>query len=288
MAVAATVSPVEIALRRMTPDDLAAAHGLSGGVSWPHRLEDWRFVYRLGHGVVAETDAKVAGTVMWWPFGEHAATLGMVVVAAERQGLGVGRKLMEAVLDAAGGRTVTLNATEAGRRLYERLGFREVGRIRQHQGAAVAAPIAPLGRGERIRPVGRADQAALAALDHRATGQPRSVLLSALLGVAEGVALDRDGEIAGFALFRRFGRGHCIGPVVADTAETAKALIGHWVGGHAGMFLRIDVPDDSGLSGWLDRLGLVGAGPATTMVRGTPLRLGTDVRTFAAVNQALG
>lgn len=30
---------------------------------------------------------------------------------------------------------------------------------------------------------------------------------------ASGIALDRDGELIGFALFRRFGDGYVIGPV---------------------------------------------------------------------------
>ncbi|MBN8942150.1 MAG: GNAT family N-acetyltransferase [Rhizobiales bacterium] len=283
-----TAPPIDVLLREMTPDDLVAAHGLSREVSWPHRLEDWQFVHRLGHGMVAEIGGTVAGTAMWWPFGERAATLGMVVVAAERQGLGIGRKLMEAVLGATGDRAVTLNATEAGRPLYERLGFREIGTVRQHQGTAFSVPLAPLESGERIRPIGRADETALAALDLEATGRPRTALLSALLGVADGIALDRNGETVGFALFRRFGRGYVIGPVVAENAEGAKALISHWVGAHAGMFLRIDVPGDSGLSGWLNDLGLTGVDPVATMARGTPPLRGTTVGTFAAVNQALG
>ena len=37
--------------RRMTVDDLPAAHKLSLSVLWPHRLEDWKFVHELGEGI---------------------------------------------------------------------------------------------------------------------------------------------------------------------------------------------------------------------------------------------
>ena len=275
-------------LRPMTDDDLPQAHGLSRLVQWPHRLEEWQFNFKLGRGLVAEQADQTVGTVMWWPFGADAASLGMVIVDPDRQGAGIGRGLMAAALDQLDGRTVMLNATEAGLRLYQAQGFRPIGEIRQHQGAAFAVPAAPLGKGERIRPIGRRDGNALAALDGKATGLARGPLIKALLDEAEGVVLDRDSEAIGFALYRRFGRGHVIGPVIAPSTEGAKALISHWMASNPGVFMRIDVLGDSGLSPWLDDLGLTGVSPAITMVRGTwPPRVGTN-RYWAIASQALG
>jgi hypothetical protein len=126
------------------------------------------------------------------------------------------------------------------------------------------------------------------ALDAAAAGMPRASLIAALLAQAEGVILDRDGEPVGFALFRRFGRGYAIGPVIAPTITGAKALISHWMASNPGMFIRIDVPGDSGLSEWLDDLGLVDVGPVVTMVRGPMPDRAAAPRTWAIVSQALG
>jgi len=275
-------------LRPMTEDDLPQAHGLSRLVQWPHRLDEWQFNFKLGRGLIAEQADETVGTVMWWPYGADMAALGMVIVDPDRQGAGIGRALMTAALEQLDGRTVMLNATEAGLRLYQALGFRPIGEIRQHQGAAFAVPATPLGKGERIRPIGRRDGDALVALDAKATGLARGPLIRALLDEAEGVVLDRDSEAIGFALYRRFGRGHAIGPVIVPTIEGAKALISHWMASNPGVFMRVDVLGDGGLSPWLDDLGLIGLSPVTTMVRGTPIPRAGAGGYWAIASQALG
>ena len=278
----------KVHLRAMTADDLVAAHGLCQAVQWPHRIEDWAFNLSLGQGLVAERDGTVIGTAMCWPYGTGAATLGMIIVSLDCQGAGIGKRLITGLLDRLDGRSVLLNATQAGLPLYRALGFAPIGEIRQHQGAAFSVPVVALAAGERIRPIGRSDAQALVALDAAAAGMPRASLITALLAEAEGVILDRDGEPAGFALFRRFGRGYAIGPVIAPTITGAKALISHWIASNPGMFIRIDVPGDSGLSEWLDDLGLVDVGPVVTMVRGPMLDRAAAPRTWAIVSQALG
>jgi len=277
-----------VRLRDMTSDDLAAAHALSREAQWPHRLEDWDFMFRVGQGVVAERDGVIVGTTLAWPYGEHAATLGMVIVSAACRGAGVGRKLMNATIEGLGERAIQLNATTDGLALYKSLGFVTTGGIHQHQGAAFSVPVVSLRRGERVRPMGAGDEPAVVELDRQATGFARGAMLAEMLKTAQGVVLDRDGEAVGFALFRRFGMGHAVGPVVAPDAHGARVLISHWLGSNAGMFIRLDVPYESGLSAWLEGLGVPDVGRVTTMVRGElPPRSGS-VAAFAIASQALG
>lgn len=272
----------------MRSDDLASAQSLSHAVGWPHRLEDWQFVFTLGQGVSAYSRNRLVGTAMWWPYDGRQARLGMVIVDPALQRAGLGRALMHAVLDRSPAPSIVLNATAAGEPLYGRLGFTPIGAIVQHQGASFKSPIVPLAPGERIRPLGRNDAEPLIALDAAATGARRDSLIKALIAQGDAVLLDRNGETAGFAFYRRFGRGHVIGPVIAREQDSAKALIAHWIGANAGMFLRIDVRDGWGLSGWLDEMGLARVSQVTTMVRGEPLPPSHTVHTFAVANQALG
>ena len=267
---------------------LNAAHALSVAFHWPHTADDWAFMGDLGQGVVAACGGEIVGTAMWWTYGEDWAALGMVGVTPPLHGHGIGRRLMKHVLDGLGERSVLLHATEAGLRLYETFGFRPTGRIRQHQGAAFQAGLMPLQKGERLRPTGRSDPAVLAGLDRRACGMDRRQLVAAVLKAGTGVALDRDGDVAGFALMRRFGIGQVIGPVVASDEAAARALIGHFLASNPGQFIRIDVPEESGLSPWLQQLGLSDAGPAIRMVRGPSQPSDGTVRGFALVSQAFG
>jgi len=278
----------EVTLRPMRAQDIAAARELSREQRWPHRTADWTYMLKHGRGTVAEQDGKVVGTIMCWPYGDDAATLGMVIVSRKCQGHGLGGRLMAATLDALGGRTVFLNSTVEGFRLYEKLGFRETGKIFQHQGTLSAVPLPELRPNERVRPMGRSDHARIVELDAAAKGMDRRQLIESLIGRAQGVILDSNTEVGGFSLFRRFGLGYVIGPTVAADVSQAKALISHWLGATLGSFCRIDVPESSGLSEWLDELGLHRVGQVTTMVRGRPPEPHSEFKLYSLVSQALG
>jgi GNAT superfamily N-acetyltransferase len=275
----------QVRLRPLQRADLSSAQALSASFGWPHRVEDWEFMLGLGRGWAAERDGVLAGTGMCWMYGQADAALGMICVDRNHQAKGIGRSLLRALLHALEGRRIAIHATEEGLPLYGSLGFVPTGRIRQHQGAAFQPPLMPLRAGERVRPTGRSDPALLCALDREASGLDRRNLIAALLEAGTAVVLDEDGRATGFAILRRFGIGQVIGPVVARDAPGARALIGHFLAANPGQFMRIDVPEESGLSNWLQSLGLADAGGAVRMVRGAGLE---RPRSFALASQALG
>ncbi len=277
----------DAALRPFEPGDLPAAHALSSTFNWPHRIEDWQFALSIGQGVVAERGGKVLGTALSWQFGVDYATIGLVIVAPELQGQRIGNRMMETLLDHLSPRNVLLHATVAGRGLYERLGFAATGEIDQHQGVLAALPALSTREGDRLRPLADADVESLIAIDARGAGMHRGELLRRLFAQERTVVLERGGQAAGFAVLRRFGHGHLVGPVAAPDFEAARLLISDCCR-HTEGFVRVDVYAMSGLSPWLESLGLPRVGGGTTMVRGRVPGRGPAQGGWALVTQAIG
>lgn len=278
-----------IEYRAMRAGDLDAAWSLSLDQHWPHRPRDWSTALSLGEGIVATVDGQLVGTTMRWLWGEHHATIGLVIVSELMRGRRIGSALMSLILEGLEDRVVSLHATEEGRGLYERLGFVRTGEIRQHQGIASNAPLIALDEGWRLRPLDKSDEPALFELDKQARGWERPQLLRTWLDSSErAMVLDHDGTLDGFAFLRRFGRGVVVGPVVASDDVGARALIGHLIGAAAGRFVRIDLDYDSGLTTWMEELQLQRAGTVTAMTRGPLPRDAGGARLFALATQALG
>lgn len=194
--------------------DVEAAHGLSMALGWPYRLEDWQFSADTSIGFVAEEGGVVIGTAMCWKFGVDRASLGHVIVSSAHQGRGIGRKLMETVLEELGPRVTFLHATPAGQPLYEKLGFSVCGSLDQCQGNVGKAMPVALFEGEQLRMGTSTDFPRLIELAARASGLERDALLSALLKRGESVVLERNGEVVGFSVLRRFGRGYVRSPTI--------------------------------------------------------------------------
>ena len=271
--------------------DCAQLHALSIGVGWPHRAEDWAFLGAVGSGIAALDEiGRVLGSAMWFAQGERFATVGMVITSPRLQSLGTGRWLMERVLAACGGRDLRLNATRAARRLYLSLDFVPDRTVFQCQGEARVSPAPPLPEGGVLRALNRDDLPALIALDERAFGVARARLMARLLENSAGFGLQCHGGLAAFALCRRFGRGHVVGPVVAGSDAAAMAVVHPHVLAQQRRFLRVDTYHGSGaFSAFLAGAGLPVVDTMLTMAR--PRRMAStqaDCLTYALASHTLG
>lgn len=267
--------------------DMVEATALSAALGWPYRQADWAFAHGLGQGFALKHESALIGTAMGWNHGPHFATVGMIIVDGAYRGQGLGGRLVDALLDQAGDRTVILNATPDGLELYRRRGFVGFGTTCQHQGELASLPASdPKLRIERAVP---SDWPQLIALDQRAAGMPRDRLLGALAGCATASVLrGGQGQPLGYALCRPFGRGHVIGPVAAPDKATAKALIADAMAGLLGSFVRVDTSAESGLCDWLEDCGLAQVDQVEAMVRGDLPPTSPDARIFALCSQSLG
>ncbi|WP_071795201.1 GNAT family N-acetyltransferase [Natronohydrobacter thiooxidans] len=271
-----TSAPTALEIAPFTEAHLPGALALSQAAGWPHRIEDWALGLSVSQGVAAVSNGRVVSTGLC-SFHGPVATLNMIIVDETMRGQGLGRQVMERIIALAGDREMRLVATDEGLPLYRKLGFSEAGRIVQLQGLARATPP------ERPVCVGPADIDMLAAMDLAASGMQRQPLLTRIAEMGETLTTE-----GGFALLRPFGRGHVLGPVVAQDAATARALIAAAASHLAGHFLRIDMPEDQGLAAFVETLGLSRSGGGTAMVRAPRPRPQSNLQTHALISQALG
>ncbi|WP_172723942.1 MULTISPECIES: GNAT family N-acetyltransferase [Neorhizobium] len=263
---------------------LDGALALSRAAGWPHRREDWEMIWSLSEGHVALVGDLVVGTALMTPFGDTCSTINMIIVDENQRGRGLGRQLTTAAMELAGERECRLTATNDGLPLYEKLGFVATHQIAPHQGV-VARIDAP----ENIEAVGPEAIPAIKALDRAAYGADRDALYNILAKEGTFAAIRNEEGIVAFAATRLFGMGEVIGPVVAANLNQARDLISFILSGKEGRFVRIDIPEQSGLSSVLQDWGLPREGGVVAMVRGAKrLSSISPSRTFCLASQAIG
>lgn len=272
----------DVVIDELRASDLGEAHAITRALSWPHRLEDWERMLALGQGVaVRGEDGSLAGTGIAWPWGEGAATVGLILVREAYQRRGLGRLIMVELTRRLPGRVLRLSATKAGLRLYESLGFQPLGRVHQLQGEARAR-----GAGHGLRRAEARDVDAMCELDAASFGWERRRLIQMLIETGGGFVVDRGSGVAGFGYRRAFGRGNLIGPIVAANDADAQLLFDALL---TDGFNRIDIADAAaGLVRAIEAAGMTSAGTVVSMANGPwPAPRGA-ARLYALSSQAFG
>ena len=116
-------------LRNLIATDIPAAVILSEQAGWNQTDEDWRLLIELApEGCFAiEVNGEVAATTTLLCYGRRLAWIGMVLTSASYRGRGFARRLLTKALKQADQlriETVKLDATDQGRPIYEKMGFR--------------------------------------------------------------------------------------------------------------------------------------------------------------------
>lgn len=251
--------------------------------SWAREEAKWRLLLEMGGGYgLDDGGGGLAGCVFVTEVASGLMVVGMLLVARQHGGQGLGRRLMEEALGAAGGRTAFLYATEEGRPLYAKLGFRVVDEVTAHAGVFRQAG------GDRpavgVRAATAVDLPALARIDRQGFGVDRSVLLRRLFGFSGRVMIAAGGYAAAWD---NLGVVHA-GPLVTDSVTTTKALL-EAVLPSGITTARVDLHSGAAaaLGDWLADRGLASRPPSPLMVRGQDLPWNRAM-VLSPVMQALG
>jgi predicted N-acetyltransferase YhbS len=302
-----TVAPdpqavTSLPVRRLAAADLPACVALALDRGWEPGAAKWQLLHETGEIFGVDDPAGgLAAAVALTRYGPRLAAIGKMLVANRYGRQGLGHRLMTHALSQLGGTVSCLLATEFGRPLYERLGFRAIDTSARYVGQFAPDPAntgpsaadlsaADLSTtGPVPRPVTEADQPAIAELDRHAFGADRSRLLARLPQLTEqflvtgGLARQ---SVRGYAASWRWPDTLTIGPVVADDLAVAIAMIESLAAG-PDRPVRLEVPGrHPGLAGWAAGHGLTVQARATFMVHGGELP-GSLGQLFCPVSMAM-
>jgi GNAT superfamily N-acetyltransferase len=242
----AAIEPVDIV--ELGIGDAQAGLVLSTEAGWNQNEADWR--YFLSKGIVfgMRDGARLVATAALLPYSAGNAWISMVLVTADFRRRGIATMLVDACLEVAARRGLTtwLDATPAGASVYGPLGFTPTLQLRRLR-------LAKRQEAKATRQLSDGNLDALVVRDASTMGFDRSTLLtefaarsgSRVASGAQAVALTRDGRTA-----------RHIGPLLADDADQALALIDAIVSSESGPWLidavhsRDEFLDGLVRSGW--------------------------------------
>jgi predicted N-acetyltransferase YhbS len=213
-------------------------------------------------GVVAEVDGKVVGS-NFLDERDPIAGVGPITVDPKGQNAGVGRRLMEAVLEhgreAPGIRLVQDGFHMRSLSLYTSLGFEVTASCVLMTGTPEGGDAGS--DGVEVRPLVEADVGECEALCQKVLGFTRTGVLRDAVRWSSPKAAVRDGRIAAYATTLTFWQ---TAHGVAETEDDMKALLL----GPGEEPLSLLVPLRSGLFPWCVAQGLRAVKPMNVMARG--------------------
>jgi predicted N-acetyltransferase YhbS len=252
----------------MTPADVAPAAEMIR-TEWNDRTVflRWALDYAPSHLFVAEDQGRIVGTGIATAHGA-VGWVGTIFVAADQRGEGLGGRLTRTVIDdleRRGCRTLILIATDAGRPLYERLGF-----DLQVQHVRFTAPgLPPQETDDGIRPFEPSMLPDMVALDRLATAEDRSILVERLANAATADVVIDEGSVRGFVIRAPWGGVSLMAPD-PDVAIRLLDWRRRQVSPDHPVFAGLPDSDPERTSRLLN-LGWTLAGAGARMIRGEPL-----------------
>ena len=255
-------NPQLFTIRKMKASDLSQALALSAAEGWNQTERDWRLLLenRDNICIVAEKDKKVAGTATALVHSGIIAWIGMVIVDKALRGQGLGKMLMTQIIGKLQHiESIKLDATPAGQPLYKSLGFIDEYIIfRMTTPSLNPFEFAP---GEDIaeKITGKIAEE-IFMYDEKIFGAGRRYLLGKMIKdfPEKAFIVWTGSKLNGYILGREGIRFSYIGPLCADSFESARSLILKSLRPLIGKPVTLDVPEGQAeFIKWLESAGFI-------------------------------
>jgi len=271
-------------------DDIPFGLDLCRLAHWNQTDADWRRLLALEPGgvFVSEHDGRPCGTAATTCYDTRTAWIGMVLVHPDFRRRGVATALMDHCvrhLRARNVQSIKLDATDQGRPVYVRMGFKDERPIHRYVGVRPQG----LAADSAARETDQADWPAVARLDEAAFGADRLRLLKMLAADGLSAALRDAGQLRGYGFTRPGHEASHLGPVVADDADAARTVVRSLLARMPDGPVIWDVlPDNADAVRLVEGLGLSATRQLTRMVCGATMNPGDVGRVYAAAGFELG
>lgn len=235
-------------LRLLTREDLLFADSVRGLAGWNQTLADWeRFLTTAPDGCfLAEWNGMPAGTATTITYSPALAWIGMVLVHPDYRRRGIGRALLEHCikhLRERGVCCIKLDATAAGKQVYDGLGFKDEWTMTRWEHAAAHWPAVESSSG--IQRVGDIDM--VEPLDSEAFGVSRRMILEPLVRQSRSALEfeDERGRVVAYGLLKEGSSALYLGPVVAASADAGAQLADALLARAESRKVYWDIPDEN-------------------------------------------
>ncbi|QEL84361.1 GNAT family N-acetyltransferase [Bacillus mycoides] len=250
---------VEIRVERLRKGRIEDIVALSSHIGWDYNREEIEMILNTGivYGVVNEREELIASAAIIL-YGETLASIGMVIVHPDYKGRGIGKIITDLCVKSVLTQTpIMLIATDEGKILYEKLGFRAVSYVSKYICNSYNANYHCVGNEEYIVNYEERDLEEIIQIDKDAFGTNREEFLKYRIIQSEQCIVTKDAQqnVLGYGISIQTPENKIIGPIVAKNDAMAMRMVHYLVREHHGK-LRIDVPE--GKKDFMKELEIIG------------------------------
>ncbi|WP_305454947.1 GNAT family N-acetyltransferase [Bacillus mycoides] len=250
---------VEIRVERLRKGKIEDIVALSSHIGWDYNREEIEMILNTGivYGVVNEREELIASAAIIL-YGETLASIGMVIVHPDYKGRGIGKIITDLCVKSVLTQTpIMLIATDEGKILYEKLGFRAVSYVSKYICNSYNANYHCVENEEYIVNYEERDLEEIIQIDKDAFGTNREEFLKYRIIQSEQCIVTKDAQqnVLGYGISIQTPENKIIGPIVAKNDKMAMRMVHYLVREHNGK-LRIDVPE--GKKDFMKELEIIG------------------------------
>ena len=258
------MSNTDFLIKPLELNDIGNAMRLSRAESWNQTEKDWKCLIENSENIclAAEWGNKIIGTTTAINYANRIAWIGMVLVDKDYRGQGVSKSLLTSVFNKLEScKSVKLDATPYGQKVYEKFDFKEEYLIARMTLSSMK-DLPPVSNDNIIPvPIQWENLPEIIALDELIFGADRSRLMESSVKENPGKVwlLKRNGDIAGFALGRDGDTFNHIGKLLmASMQMDVDRLITQALKGLGNQQVVVDVLcDKEDLLNWLSSIGFI-------------------------------